>query len=461
MINAKRLDKIEPFAAFRDTTSSDFKLVLLGALVHLPLGVLIYRVGSFSLLHPLIVFLIGMRWATQKHVKLERIALVAAYLVAVEILWRMAGVPVFWEVGKYGSSIIMFAALWRRGLLRVPSLPLVYLGCLVPACFITLWTFDLGQSRQILSSAMSGPLLLFVSSWFFSHVSITTTQLRRLILAIIIPLLSAAAATLFYTVTAEDITFTDESNFATSGGFGPNQVSAMLGLGAFVAVMCLLIFRNSFKYKVYFASAAILFSAQSVMTFSRGGMYNAVGATLVVAFFLFRDPSAAARRLLPVVAVLVLFMLIVFPFLNDFTGGNLQERFEDTQATHRSEIATADYEIFLENPIFGVGVGSSYEQREEYLGFKAMSHTEFARLLSEHGMFGIAAILALLTMSIFNISRQRSAFGRAFVAGLIFWCFFFMLNAGMRLAAPSFLLGLTFVSVTSDRVTRRSHHRSA
>lgn len=461
MIEAKRINKFEPFAIVQNSTSREFKVVLLAALLHLPMGVLIYRAGSLSLLHPLIVILVGLRWATQRHVKLDRVALVTAYLVAVEILWRMAGVPIFWEVGKYGASIIMFVALWRRGLLGVPALPLAYLACLIPSCFITLFSYGLGESRQILSSTMSGPLLLFFSGWFFSHVTIGTTQLRRLILAMIIPLLSAAAATLFYTVTAEDITFSDESNFATSGGFGPNQVSAMLGLGAFVAVLCLLIFRNTFKQKVLFAVAAILFSAQSVMTFSRGGMYNAVGATLVSAFFLFRDPSTAARRLLPVAAVLVLFVLIVFPFLNDFTGGSLQERFEDTQATHRSEIATADFDIFLENPIFGVGVGASYEQREEYLGFKAMSHTEFARLLSEHGLFGIAAMLALITMAVFNITRQRSAFGKAFVAGLIFWCFFFMLNAGMRLAAPSFLLGLTFVSIGPDVATRRPRHRSA
>jgi O-antigen ligase len=190
-------------------------------------------------------------------------------------------------------------------------------------------------------------------------------------------------------------------------------------------------------------------------------MYNAAGATLVAAFFLFRDPSTAARRLLPVVAIVVLFLLVVFPFLNDFTGGSLQERFEDTQTTHRSEIADADFQIFLENPVVGVGVGSSYEQRARYTGFKAMSHTEFARLLSEHGSFGIAAILALVAMSYANVTRQRSSFGRAFVAGLVFWCFFFALNAGMRLAAPSFLFGLTFINIPAGPGKRKLRSHSA
>jgi hypothetical protein len=46
------------------------------------------------------------------------------------------------------------------------------------------------------------------------------------------PAVSIAALALFGILTNPDITFNTESNFATSGGFGPNQVSSMLGLGA-------------------------------------------------------------------------------------------------------------------------------------------------------------------------------------------------------------------------------------
>ena len=120
MINAKRINKIEPFAALQGTASSEVKFVLLGALLHLPLGVLIYRTGTLGLLHPILVFLIGLRWAVNKQIKLDRIALVAAYLVAIEIIWRMAAVPILWEFGKYGSSVIMIVSLWRRGCSPLP-----------------------------------------------------------------------------------------------------------------------------------------------------------------------------------------------------------------------------------------------------------------------------------------------------------------------------------------------------
>lgn len=74
----------------------DFKLPLLLILLHIPLGIILYNAGSLGLLHPLILFVIGMRHAILKDVKLERVAQIGAYLIGVEVLWRMAGTPIFW-----------------------------------------------------------------------------------------------------------------------------------------------------------------------------------------------------------------------------------------------------------------------------------------------------------------------------------------------------------------------------
>ena len=140
--------------------------------------------------------------------------------------------------------------------------------------------------------------------------------------------------------------------------------------------------------------------------------------------------------------------LLVFPFLNEFTGGKLLERFEDREATNRYELVESDLQIFSENPIFGVGVGESAVERTKVFGAEVASHTEFARVVSEHGLFGVFALLALGLTLVFNITRQSSGEGKAMVAGMFVWSGIFMLNAGMRLAAPAFILGLSFVTVT-------------
>ena len=434
----------------------NFRLLIGLVILHFPLGLFDYYAGPAALLHPAAAFGVGLYWALQKKVRLHKVALAIGYLVGVEILWRMAQVPIFWEFGKYGSSVIMVVALLKRGRRTIPALPLIYFAALIPASILTFMQFDLLGAKDTLSFSLSGPLFLMVSCWFFSNLTLNENQLRSLFTAFIIPLLSVAFVTFFFTMSIKDIQFSDESNFATSGGFGPNQVSAMLGLGLFLATFSLLALKNDRKSKVFFAIAAVFFAAQSMMTFSRGGVYNAGGALLLVALFEFGDPLKATKRIVPVAALILLFMIFVFPVLNEFTGGGLEERFQDTQSTHRAEIAESDIDLFLEHPILGVGIGAAYSERSQILGYKAVSHTEFSRLLSEHGAFGVIAILMLTAMVAVNFRRSRPRLERALIIGAAAWSILFMLNAGMRLAAPSALFGMTFITIAEPmRRTRR------
>ncbi len=436
-------------------SAREFRFILLFTLINLPLGLLLYQSGIFGLIHSLCSFLIGVYWAINTKIKLDRIALICAYIVGSEVLWRMAETPIFWEFGKYAAAAIMILALIQRGYLSIPVLPSVYFLLLLPACFLVVLNHGAGDARGMLSFNMSGPTLLFVSACFFANVRLNYLHVRRLLLAIVIPLLSVACTTLFYTVTAENIQFTSESNFATSGGFGPNQVSSMLGFGSLAALAGLMLFRNNTKLKIYFGLAFLLMTMQSVMTFSRSGIYNAAGGALVLVFFLLKNQRQAARRLVPVIGIGILFLVVIFPMLNDFTGGKLQERFEDTGTTHRGEIIAADFAILVENPVFGVGVGEAHRARERFIYAGAASHTEFSRLISEHGTFGVLALLCLAVMTVLNIKRQDSNIGKAFVGCFVVWSGLFMLNAGMRLAAPSFACGLSFAMIANLISARR------
>lgn len=445
---------IRPSVAGGHSAGLSFGWVIALTALHVPLGVLISAAGSLAILHPLAVFCAGLYLAFKKHHRIELVALAIAYLVGSEVLWRMTQVPVFWEFGKYGSAAIAIAALLRRNYSKIPALPLAYLAALAPAGILTLLDTGLSDAQAIFSTQMSGPFFLVIACWFFSYCKFDQTGLQRILIVIVVPLISVAFTTLFYTISIEDIQFTGESNFATSGGFGPNQVSAMLGLGAFLTLTSVLIFQNGTKYRIYYMAAAILFSAQSVMTFSRGGMYNALGAIIAVSLVELRSPSAAARRIAPILGLVVLFLAFVFPVLDDFTGGQLTERFEDTGTSARTEIVESDVQLFLENPVFGVGIGASYSLRERLLGRKAMTHTEFSRLLSEHGLFGVVALLLMAGMIVTNFRKQRTLLGRAFVAGTVVWCVLFMMNASMRLAAPAFMWGMiysTILPVTRER----------
>lgn len=419
--------------------------------LHLPLGILFYNFPFTGLIHSFGTLAFGLYFAFQKDRKnLYRAAYLTAYLVGTEILWRMSEAPVYWEFGKYAVALIMIAALVRRHLSKIPFLPLIYFLLLVPACFLTLSNNDWELARAKLSSNMSGPLTLFIGCCFFSHLKFNWLQMRRLFLWLLIPVLTVGFTTFFFTASTPELTFGTESNYATSGGYGPNQVSSVLGLGAFAAVFCFAAMNNAVKFNFYFAASIVFLAAQCFLTFSRGGMYNAVGATaFVLAVSLFN--RKVRRRIIPLAAVVALFGIFVMPYLNDFTGGKLLERYEDIDSSNRVKIIETDFDIWEQNLIFGIGAGEAKFYRRENLAFSAASHTEFTRLVSEHGLFGILALAILLIMTIFNFIEKKSNFERALIAGFVVWSSLYMLNAGMRLAAPGFLIGLSFISVRSVR----------
>jgi O-Antigen ligase len=453
------IPRIQPLARTklaRYPKTQKFKLPILLTILHIPLGLLLYRSSVLAMMHPLAVLSLGLYFAVRKDQKIERVAYVAAYIVGAEVLWRMARIDIFWEFGKYAAALIMIVALVRRQQWKLPAWPLIYLIFLVPACLLTIIGDGLSDAKDKLSFNMSGPFLLFVSCWFFSCLQINPVKLKRLLITITLPLISVAAISLFFTVTIENIEFGTESNFLTSGFFGPNQVSSMLGLGVFLCLTAYLLFRNNLKDTVFICFFAMLFAGQSVLTFSRGGMYNALGATIAVMLFQISDLRKGLKRVIPVLGLAAFFLLLAFPYLDDFTSGALQTRFEDTDTSGRLDIVEADLQIFANNPILGAGVGEARELREEYFGRAVGAHTEFTRIFAEHGLFGIFALLALTIGVISRLRKVQLNLSRALAMGAVVWSSLFMMGAGMRLAAPSFMWGLSFLTVLARSPSKKT-----
>ena len=437
---------LSPAAAFERIATRKFTLPLLFLLAHLPLGLILYRSSWLAWLHPLAAFGLGFYWAAKKSEPLAKVATVACYIVGVEVLWRMAQSSIYWESGKYGITAMMVIALVQRGHWRMPTGPLLYIGFLVPASIITIVTLSLSDARDRLSFNLSGPIALFVACWFFSHLKVTPQQLKRMLMIGTVPILSIALTTFFYTVSTENIRFHNESLFATSGGFGPNQVSSALGLGVFLCVSTLLIFKSGLKDNAYLAGLALFLAGSSVITFSRGGIFNAIGAIIIVIVIQLSDIKQGIRKLLVAGGFAVVFLALLFPYLNEFTGGALQTRFTDSGTTNRTELIAADFQVFMSNPILGVGVGEAPRARQEQLGLRGASHTEFTRIVSEHGVLGIFSLIALGLGTLGVIARKRTITGKAFACGVVVWSSLFMLNAGMRVAAPALLWSLSYVS---------------
>jgi hypothetical protein len=390
-----------------------------------------------------LVFVIGLTWALAGH-RPQRVARLGAYIVGYEVLARMTRADLPWEFGKYAVSIV-FAVSMLRARSRPTVGPLLYFSLLLPSTIVTFDTLPFEPARQAISYNLSGHFAVMMCAWFFSNVRMDNGELKKLLLALILPITGVSTIVLTSTLTNPDIRFEDESNFATSGGYGPNQVSAVLGLGAVACFLYLLAGSEKLWLRIAAFSAMVGFTAQSALTFSRGGLVVALGSIAVAGLFALRDRRSRFRFLMVVLLGAAVGEFVLFPVLDRFTGGAIVERFENVGTTGRDVLIMEELSLFRESPVFGVGPGVASIHR------RLVSHTEFSRVLAEHGLLGFASLAILTTMCFFNIKRAPSHESKAVTASLCTWTFLFTLTSAMRLAAPAFALGVTFVTFADSR----------
>jgi len=205
------------------------------------------------------------------------------------------------------------------------------------------------RARQLISFNLSGPLALTVLLIFFSQVEMDYAELRKWVWAVVYPILGTLTLAVYNTITATEIVFTGESLSVTSGGFGPNQVSAVLSLGAFLLVMIAITQegKGGRFWPMLFALALLV---QSFLTFSRGGIYNFSVAIVGAILHLLGKPDRFIKSLFVMLVIIGLLVGIFFPQLEEFSGGMFSQRFLDTDLTNRGELFRADWQLFLENP---------------------------------------------------------------------------------------------------------------
>jgi O-antigen ligase len=327
-------------------------------LLHVPVALIAASSRDAATAHAVLTLVVGAWWATASN-RTERVAWVAAYIASAEVLWRMTQAQVYWEFGKYAASAIFLLSLMRSRTLKPPLFPLLYFVLLLPSVALTLTGESLDVARDQISFNLSGPFALFLSAWFFSAARFPAfAALRTMFVAFLGP--AVAIATLAARGSfSSDVIFSTQSNLAASGGFGPNQVSAALGLGALLALFIVLDSRSRQEMRALMTLALLWLAAQSALTFSRAGLYMAAGGAGLAACFAMRDARLRSRLIPIVLVVAAVGNYFVVPYLEAFTEGAITQRFQDVYLTGRDRMIRADMELFQQNPILGVGPGEA------------------------------------------------------------------------------------------------------
>lgn len=377
--------------------------------------------------------------------KAQTLAVLLAYLMASEVLWRMSGAAVNWQFAKYVVIISCLVCLATHGSLRPPIVAIIYIVALLPAAWLTASLASWSDARRMLSANLAGPLTLFVATWFFANlVEWDRRGFMRACRIAVAPALAVAVFALVRTLAQDDIYFGRSSLAATSGGFGANQVSAILGLGILLGVFVLALGWRSHVGRLVLIAGLVLVTIQNALTFSRTGLALAL---LSVAAFAVPYLRATRRRwtvLLTIGVVAGLATFIVIPQLNRVTGGAFSERYTDPDLTGRDDIALTDLAMWRDHPVLGVGVGRSPSLRYRYDYPDAAAHTEYTRLLAEHGLLGLAALVCLGWMFLAPLRESSNGHARSVRAGMLVWAAAFLAVSAFRLATPAILVGMAW-----------------
>jgi O-antigen ligase len=424
-------------------------------LIHIGIALVLFYIPFLSKIYAILIAVFGTYYIIKNNNRNNEVLYVSAYLVGAEVFLRMTGGNLNNEYVKTVVSLLMLLGFVLSGFSKSSIVYWFYFLLLIPAVLVTMSNQNMDlEIRKAITFNISGPVCLGLSALYCYQRQLTLSQLQNIVIFFGLPIIATLGYLLLYHPSVRDVVTGTQSNFATSGGFGPNQVATILGLGMFV-FFCQFVFMS--KSKIIMALNGGLFvvtSYRAIVTFSRGGVITGFAMVIFVllAAYLFSN-STGKRKLKWILFMSAIMGMSIWSYSVIQTGGLITKRYanqdaagrvKDDRLGGREQVMGTELELFKENPIMGVGIGMGKSYREQMLGQEVASHNEITRLLAEHGMFGVLILLILfLTPLILFLNNAQNIY---FFSFYVFWLLTIN-HAAMRIAAPAFVYALTLLKV--------------
>ncbi|GAA6764445.1 O-antigen ligase family protein [Flavobacterium sp. CGRL1] len=424
-----------------------------------------FVVPFLSKVYAFVIPVVGFFVVVRNKNKNNEVLFVSAYLVGVEVFLRMTGGNFNNEYIKVTVAFFMLLGMIYSNFSKTAFVYVFFLILLIPGILITnaIASFET-DIRKALFFNLSGPFCLAICSIYTYKRRIAFSDLQNVLFTMGLPIVTTVVYLFVYTPSIKEVVTGTSSNFITSGGFGPNQVSTILGLGMFVFFTQSALFSKSKTLIILNAALLIFISYRGIVTFSRGGVITGAAMILCVLLLIYYFSNPKGKTKVSILVVLTGILTIgIWTYSSLQTSGLIEKRYANQDAKGRIKkdklggreaIMNADFKIFLDNPILGVGVGMGKEARKESYGTEVASHNEISRMLSEHGMFGILGLLILVvTPFIIYINNRQHLY---FLSFFIFWLLTIN-HAAMRIAAPAFVYALCLLSV-QVKIPEKTEH---
>lgn len=424
-------------------------------LLHIAIGFLVFVFPFFSKIYGYSIFILGGYLVIKTQNKNNEALMAAAYVVGSEVFLRMTGGNPSYEISKYGVILFVFIGMYFSGFSKNATPYWLFLLLLVPGIVIATFMLNFDTNiRTTIAFNISGPVCLGIASLYTYRRKMSLIDMNSILLSMGLPIVSCMVYLTFYTPNIRDIITSTQSNAETSGGFGPNQVATVLGLGMFI-FFSRIILESKTKFMVILnLIVALNISYRGIVTFSRGGMITGFLMIILLMLFLyFKSNYKGKVKLNYLLVLLSIALMSVWLYTSFQTAGLIDKRYanqdakgrvKESQFTGREDVAMEEINVFLDNPFFGVGVAKGVEVRKATTGDGTLSHDEITRMLAEHGSLGIIGLLILFFTPLFLFLENK--FNMYLLCFLAFW-FLTINHAAMRTAAPAFVYSLSLLNI--------------
>lgn len=426
-------------------------------MLHVLIGFLIHTFSVLSKVYLLVIFI----YFTNEIFKVKpsqrsiKVLIACSYVVGAEVFLRMTGGNFLYEASKYLVILFTLMGILTINLTKQPIPYIVYIFLLIPGILVA--GFNITEEttiRTAIAFNLSGPICLGIVSIFCYKRQVLYDNMHKILLYMALPLIAMTTYLFFFTPDIRETITGTGSNFAASGGFGPNQVSTVLGLGMFVFSVRFFMLSPTLTLKIINGLLLAAMSFRGIVTFSRGGVITALFMIAAFIYFYFKKVNVKAKfRISRMVVIFASLGLLVWLYSSIQTSGLIENRYANKDAlgrekedisTGRTDLISFELDEFFKNPVLGVGVGKIKELRQQNEGIEAASHNEMSRILSEHGLFGLTALLILLAAPL--LLRVKNKSNIFFYSFYVFWIFTIN-HSSMRIAAPAFVYGLCLLSI--------------
>ena len=209
----------------------------------------------------------------------------------------------------------------------------------------------------------------------------------------------------------------------SGGAYGPNEFA--IGILPFIGLSFYAVFsEKKILLKILLSIISLTLTIALILTLSRGGLAGFVGMSL---FSVFR----AKRKFLAVIFIVILGIALVNFLPQDFYERIEKTRLEDTydeaigSTVRRYYLAKAAWEMYLDYPVFGMGLGNYYYNcRLYYPLVGGRAHNMYLEIMAEMGTVGLLLFMSVILSAFKSINRviksdtELSHYGRGLFVGL-------------------------------------------